>query len=208
MEEVTAAAYEATAVPSSDDRLEERHRTHSHHPICASSTTRSIGPINATVTVNRRPRTRGPPLSLIKKYYGVLSAFSGSHSHDVHGGTGRRAGKTGASPSSARENSETVIIAQQSSEWPRRRSTRARYARCHFEFGARNARLYRALVDQGAGVERRRRHRSASRPVAAHDVRGSRAGPPPHAPGREGPCWRRSPRIKADGVTEAESGAR
>ncbi len=49
----------------------------------------------------------------------------------------------------------------------------------------KNARLYRALVDQGLALERRRGHRLASRPVAAHRLRHARAGR--HArPGREG----------------------
>ncbi len=58
---------------------------------------------------------------------------------------------------------------------PTMRSAGVRHPRCHLEFGQERAAVSSARRS-GAGVECRRRHRSASRSVAAYGVRGSRAG--------------------------------
>ncbi len=191
------------AVSPSDHRLEERHRACAHRASCASSTTRSIGP---TMRRSRWSATSTPAAAwnLIKKYYGVYPALAGAHSGDLHRGAGakRRAPSHRQAPGRTGHGDRRP----QGAEWPRCRSAGARDARCHLELGQERAPVSRARRSR-SGLERRRGHRSASRPVAAYFVRGALRREPRTSRWRR-PCWRKLNKIKTGGVTAGGSGQR
>ncbi len=180
MEEVTEAAY--VALPY-------------HHPIIGWKSDIEHVPIaklrdfydtfywpnNATVTVVGDIDTVGH-LGTDQEILRRVSALAGAHSRDLHRGAGaeRRTARHRQAAGRTRHRDHRP----QGAERPGCRSAGARHARCDFEFGQERASVPGA-GRSGLGLERRRRHRFASRPVAAHRVRGARARGHSRA-GREG----------------------
>ena len=181
MEEVTDAAYVALPYHHPIDRLEERHRACAHWEVArvlrylllAQQCDRDGG---------RRYRAPPPRLGPGQEILRRVSAFAGAHSRDLHRGT-RTKRRTARHRQAAGRTRDRDHCAQ-GAERPGCGPTGARHARCHFEFGQERASVPGA-GRPGPGLERRRRHRSASRPVAAHGVRGARRRGHARA-GREG----------------------